>query len=148
VTGVPDGFKLRTDELGFTVAVPKGWERRVDGTQVDFISPEGGSFLRIDQVAQAGPDAAQAWYDNEPDTEARLPGYERIRIEPVDFGQYEAADWEFTWEGDNGTIHVLNRGIITDPRGFAIYVSTPEEEWESTGVPVFQAAADAFAPVG
>ncbi len=143
---VPDGFKLHRDELDFTVAVPKGWERRVEGAQVDFVSPDGSAFLRVEQAAQAGPDAAQAWYDNEPATEAKLPGYERLRIEPVEYGEYEAADWEFTWEGDNGTIHVLNRGIITDPRGFAIYVSTPEEEWDSTGLPVFQAAADAFAP--
>jgi hypothetical protein len=102
----------------------------------------------VEQAAEAGPDAAQAWYDNEPATKAKLPGYERIRIEPVEFGEYEAADWEFTWQGSNGTIHVLNRGIITDPRGFAIYVSTPEEEWDSTGLTVFEAAADAFAPVG
>ena len=145
---VPDGFKLHEDDLDFTVAVPKGWERRVEGAQVDFISPDGSAFLRVEQAAQAGPDAAQAWYDNEPATEAKLPGYERIRIEPVEFGEYEAADWEFTWQGSNGTIHVLNRGIITDPRGFAIYVSAPEEEWDSTGLPVFEAAADAFAPVG
>jgi tRNA A-37 threonylcarbamoyl transferase component Bud32 len=146
--GVPDGFRLHTDELGFTVAVPKGWERRVEGSQVDFVSPEGSAFLRVDQVAQAGSDAAQAWYDNEDSTAARLGGYERIRIEPVDFGPYEAADWEFTWEGSTGTRHVLNRGIITDPRGFAIYVSTLEQDWDSTGLAVFDAATDAFAPAG
>ena len=146
--GVPEGFRLHTDELGFTVAVPKGWERRVEGLQVDFVSPEGSAFLRVEQVAQAGPDAAQAWYDNEDSTAARLGGYDRIRIEPVDFGPYEAADWEFTWEGSTGTRHVLNRGIITDPRGFAIYVSTLEEDWDTTGLAVFDAATEAFAPVG
>jgi hypothetical protein len=43
---------------------------------------------------------------------------------------------------------VLNRGIITDPRGFAIYVSTLEQDWDSTGLAVFDAATDAFAPAG
>ena len=146
-TTVPEGFRLVRDPLDFTVAVPKGWERRLDGeTRVDFVSPDGSRFLRVDQVAQAGADAEQAWLDAEPSVAESLPGYSRIRIEPVDYDGREAADWEFTWEGDNGTVHVLNRGFVTEPRGFALYMSGPEDTWESESLPVFETAADTFRP--
>ena len=146
-TAVPEGFRLVRDPLDFTVAVPKGWERRLDGeTRVDFVSPDGSRFLRVDQVAQAGADAEQAWLDAEPSVAESLPGYSRIRIEPVDYDGREAADWEFTWEGDNGTVHVLNRGFVTEPRGFALYMSGPEDTWESESLPVFETAADTFRP--
>jgi len=63
----------------------------------------------------------------------------------VDY-RYPAADWEFTWEGSGGTVHVLNRGIVTDPRGFALYMSGPDATWEAETLPVFQAAAASFRP--
>lgn len=145
--GVPAGYRLVHDPLDFTVAVPAGWERRLDGsTRVDFVSPDGTRFLRVDQRAEAGSDAEQAWLDLEPSIAASLSGYSRIRIEPVDYRGWEAADWEFTWEGESGTVHVLNRGFITDPRGFALYVSGPDESWEDESLPVFEAAAGTFEP--
>ena len=144
---VPSGYKLHTDELGFSLAVPKGWERRVDGSQVDFVSPDGTQFLRIGQVPQAEDDAKDAWLDQEESVSESLAGYQRIRIEDVEYRDWEAADWEFTWEGSGGTIHVLDRGFITDPRGFAIYMSAPDSVWESEGLPTFQAAADSFTPL-
>lgn len=146
-TDVPAGYKLRTDPLGFQVAIPKGWERRVNSASaIDFVSPEGTSFLRIDQVSEAGADATQAWLDAEPSVRERLSGYQRIRIEPVDY-RWPAADWEFTFEGSGGTIHVLDRGFITEPRGFAVYMSAPDTIWESEALPVFEAAADTFEPI-
>jgi tRNA A-37 threonylcarbamoyl transferase component Bud32 len=143
----PDGYRLVRDPLDFTVAVPRGWQRRLDGaTRVDYVSPDGDQFLRIDQIAEAGADAEQAWLDAEQSLADSLSDYQRIRIEPVDYRSWEAADWEFTWAGESGRVHVLNRGFITDPRGFAIYVSGPDESWETETLPVFEVAADTFRP--
>lgn len=144
---VPAGYRLVRDPLDFTVAVPRGWQRRLDGaTRVDYVSPDGSQFLRIDQVARAGDDAEQAWLDAEDSLADSLSGYERIRIEPVDYRGWQAADWEFTWAGESGRVHVLNRGFITDPRGFAIYASGPDRSWETETLPVFEVAADTFEP--
>ncbi len=144
--GVPAGYQRVHDPLGFTVAVPDGWTRRLAApTRVDYVSPDGTQFLRVDQQPQAEPSAEQAWLDAEPAVAARLPGYQRISIAPVDY-RYPAADWEFTWQAPGGTIHVLNRGIVTDPRGFALYMSGPDATWESASRPVFQTAAATFRP--
>jgi len=144
---VPPGYRLVSDPLDFTVAVPQGWERRLDGpTRVDFVSPDGSQFLRVDQIPQAGPDAEQAWLDAEPAIADSLSGYSRIRIEPLDYRGWQSADWEFTWEGESGSVHVLNRGIITEPRGFALYMSGPDATWEAKSLPVFRVAAATFEP--
>lgn len=145
---VPAGFRLREDPLGFQVAVPKGWQRQLDGaSRVDYVAPDSDAFVRIDQQPEAGPSAKRAWLDAESAVSARLPNYERIRIDAVDYRSWDAADWEFTWSGDNGAVHVLNRGIATNTRGFALYVSAPDAQWDSVGKPAFESAAETFKPV-
>jgi serine/threonine protein kinase len=144
----PEGFEMRQDPLGFQVAVPDGWQRRLDGpTRVDYVSPDGSSFVRIDQRADALPDAEEAWLDAEPAVADSLGGYQRIRIDSVPHPEWDVADWEFTWETSSGTtLHVLNRGIATDTRGFALYVSAPDESWATEGRPVFDVVSNTFAP--
>ncbi len=145
----PEGFRMRQDPLGFRVAVPEGWQRRLDGpTRVDYVSPDGSSFVRIDQRANALPDAEDAWRDAEPAVADSLGGYQRIRIDSVPHPEWDVADWEFTWETSSGsTLHVLNRGIATDTRGFALYVSAPAKSWATEGRPVFDVASNTFAPI-
>lgn len=147
VRAAPEGFHMHQDPLGFQVAIPDGWQRRLDGpTRVDFVSADGARFLRVDQRANALPDAVRAWEQAEPGVAESLSGYQRIRIEPVPHPTWDVADWEFTWESDSGTIHVLNRGIATDTRGFALYVSAPDATWTTRGRPVFDVASATFRP--
>ena len=144
---IPEGYELHQDELGFNVAIPEGWERRVvSEVTVDFVAPDGATFLRVDQRAKAGPDAVQAWYDLEPAVADRLTGYERIGIRPIEYRGWEGADWEFTWEGSNGTIHVLDRALIVPPKGWALYVSSPDDTWSSEGLPLVDTVSGTFQP--
>ncbi len=137
------------DPLGFQIAVPAGWQRRlVAETRVDYVSPSNPSmYLRVEYAATAGPSAVGAWQELESSLAANLSGYQRIRIEPVAYRQWEAADLEFTWQTDSGTtLHVLDRGFIVPPRGFAILMSGPDDTWESQSLPVFNEAASTFSP--
>ena len=144
----PPGFDLAQDPLGFEVAVPEGWYRRLDGaTRVDYVNPtNSGNYLRIDQIPQAGPDAYDAWVDYEQDLPDLFPGYQLLRLERVDFRGWPAADLEWTYSGSSGTMRVLDRGFITDPRGFALLMSGPASTWESESRPVFDVAAATFNP--
>ena len=81
--------------------------------------------------------------EQEKSTSKRLPNYQRIRIESVEYNGWDAADWEFTF-GNN--THVLNRGFVPDKNhGYAIYLSSREENW-SANQQVFDTAADTFQP--
>jgi serine/threonine protein kinase len=145
---VPAGYQLMHDPLGFQVAVPHGWTRRPSGgSRVDYVSPTNSAmYLRVDQVAQAAPSALQAWRDYEPTLARQLPGFHLLRLESVPFRQWQAADLEFTWQSTNSTLHVLDRGFVTDPRGFALLMSAPEDVWQSQALPVFDVAGSTFSP--
>lgn len=136
------------DPKGFHLRVPDGWTRRDTGASyVDFVSPTNSAmYLRVDQVPTAGDSALQAWRDYEPDLADRLPGFRLVRLAAVPYRGWEAADLEFTWQAPHGTLHVLDRGFITDPRGFALLMSAPEATWQSQGRRIFEIAAASFSP--
>ena len=144
--GVPSGYQLYEDPSGFSVAVPKDWQpSQSSETAVDIKSPDGSSFLRVDQTSEPKKDAKKAWEAQEKTTSQELPNYQRISIESVDYNGWDAADWEFTF-GNN--THVLNRGFVTDPNhGYALYLSSREDQWDANQE-VFQTAADTFQPAG
>ncbi len=124
--GVPAGFTLHEDPTGFSVAVPDGWEPVRDGPRVDFREPGGSRFLRVDQTDDPKKDAKKDWERQEKSVSESLPNYERIKIEAVDYRDYNAADWEFTFASNT---HVMNRGMNTGPKGYALYFSSPDGQW-------------------
>ncbi len=142
--GVPAGYQRYRDPSGFSLAVPDDWSaEQSSSTAVDITSPDGTSFLRIDQTDQPKSDAKKAWEQQEKSTSKQLPNYQRVSIESVEYNGWDAADWEFTF-GNN--THVLNRGFVPNANhGYAIYLSSREENW-SANQEVFQTAADTFQP--
>jgi hypothetical protein len=114
---------------------------------VDFKDPNSSAFLRIDRTDQPKGDPKKDWENQEKSVRSRLPNYQRISIETVDYRGWKAADWEFTF-GSSSATHVRNRGFVTDStHGYAIYLSTPDTGW-AAHQQVFQVAADSFKPAG
>jgi serine/threonine protein kinase len=146
VGSVPAGFRRHQDPTGFQIAVPVGWRRSTEGTRTYFREPAGGRFLQIDQTTDPQPDALADWRRQEESVSRRLSGYRRLRLEPVDYRGWNAADWEFTWQSGNGQLHVLSRNIrVSDTRAYALYWSTPANQWaESKGF--FDVFARTFQP--
>jgi serine/threonine protein kinase len=143
--GVPAGYTLHHDPTGFSVAVPTGWRAVRSGTHVDYREPGGSRYLRVDQTDNPKPDAKKDWQNQEKSVSKRLPDYRRIRIDRVDYRDYNAADWEFTW--GSGPTHVLNRGMNTGAKGYALYWSTPDSQWDQSRS-IFTVITDTFQPAG
>jgi serine/threonine protein kinase len=143
--GVPAGYTLHHDPTGFSVAVPTGWRAVRSGTHVDYREPGGSRYLRVDQTDNPKPDAKKDWQNQEKSVSKRLPDYHRIRIDRVDYRDYNAADWEFTW--GSGPTHVLNRGMNTGAKGYALYWSTPDSQWDQSRS-IFTVITDTFQPAG
>ncbi|MBG0829538.1 protein kinase [Planomonospora sp. ID67723] len=130
---LPSGWHLHKDRNGFSIGLPKGWgvDRR-PGPQVWFRGPDRVSFVMVEYTDSPGKDAKEDWEKQEPTTRATLRGYERIRIDRVDYME-NAADWEFTWQMSSGKARVLNRGFITKGgRGYAIYWHTLASKWDES----------------
>jgi eukaryotic-like serine/threonine-protein kinase len=144
--GVPAGYTLHQDPTGFRVAVPEGWQEERDGVQVRFRDPARTSrYLMIEQTDSPKNDAEADWRRQEQSVSQRLPNYRRISIDEVQYRDYStAADWEFTF-GER--THVLNRGVNTGAKGYAIYFSSTESQWDESES-IRQTAFDTFQPAG
>ncbi|MEU7985442.1 serine/threonine-protein kinase [Streptosporangium canum] len=141
---LPAGWHMHKDSNDFSIGLPKGW--KVDkrpGQQVWFRGPDRTSFVFVEYVAKAGPDPKKDWYTGERASRGSFPGYERIRIEKVDYME-KAADWEFTWNTSSGKARVLNRGFVTKGgRGYAIYWHTLAKDWKKN-MHLFEGFAQTF----
>ncbi|MET9553313.1 protein kinase [Streptomyces sp. NPDC006645] len=135
---VPAGWQQVDDPAGFSVLVPKGWERRMNGDQIDYTPDDGVNFLRI--AVDTSPDFKDPYHhmmDMEKNVDG-LPEYQRINLGPNTFrGQTKAALWEFTWtETDEKQVYVGPRRAIDQmffsedgSTEYALYMSGPAEDW-------------------
>lgn len=70
----------------------------------------------------ADRDPVKAWEQQEGAFEREHSDYERIRLEPAEYRDYEAAIWEFTFGG-----------MHADNLGFVVGDASPGTEGASTG---------------
>lgn len=127
--GVPASWTPYTSQsVGWTAWHPPDWSPEpVDDNTVDIKGP-GGAYLRVDSIDGPGDDAVAAWEESSARFEARYPDYEEIRIEPTTYQGYEAAIWEYTYQGQRAT----NLGVIADDidTGFALNFQAPAGRWD------------------
>ncbi|URM95957.1 protein kinase [Actinomadura madurae] len=137
-SGPPAGFRKHADRTGYTVYVPEGWsgpERKTGGDF--FYAPGRKTYVQIGQTDDPGESAIDDWRRQERGGSG-WPGYKRIEIAPTgdeppvpdtEDGD-KSADWEFTYDGDGGRKHILNRGFVTNGHGYAILLCAPDDDWD------------------
>ncbi len=140
----PDGSEKIDDPLGFGLALPKGWKREVyqddgDLQQVDY-TPDGGEhFVRI--ALDKSPDFSDP-YAHQVDLEQqleRLVDYERVTLEKNLYRDRDGSEWEYTWTAlakDTkfpGPRRAIEETYVArDGSEYAIYMSSPAQDWEAT----------------
>jgi len=149
-TAVPADFvDYTSDQYGWTVRHPPGWQVVPLGdTRFDFREPGTGRYLRVDSTSTPGASALGAWQEYEDPFSARHTGYQRIRMEEVEYrGLADVADWEYTYTSGAATLHAVNRGFVLDDRtaAYALNFQTREADWERSRV-VFDQMAASFEP--
>ncbi|MGW1463047.1 protein kinase domain-containing protein [Streptomyces sp. NPDC002308] len=137
-SSIPAGWKRVEDPAGFSLAVPEGWERRTEGTQIDYTPDEGGHRLRISVDDAPDFDTAYAHMQSmEENLMDRLPGYSRISLEENTFRDHSGSLWEFTWTetkdhpGERRGIDQMYFGGTGGPE-YALYLTAPVDDWENT----------------
>ncbi|MEU0897065.1 serine/threonine-protein kinase [Streptomyces massasporeus] len=142
---VPDSWIRYEDPAGFSLYLPKGWKRKPFGPQgelkqIDY-SPDGGRhFVRI--AIDTSPDFADAKSHQE-DLEQqvqRLVDYERVTMEENTYRDRKGSLWEYTWTAlakdppyVAGPRHAIEETYFSrDGVEYAIYMSTPQEDWAKT----------------
>ncbi|MFJ5221470.1 serine/threonine-protein kinase [Streptomyces sp. NPDC088400] len=133
----PEGWERVEAPEGFSLNVPSGWERQMDGNQIDFTPDNGVHLIRISIGKPDFENPYQHMKSMERSVQ-KFPDYVRVKMAPNAFrDKARAALWEFTWTGENGTPgkrHAIDQVYYSDDSSteYAIYMSSPEEDWETT----------------
>ncbi|GLW97321.1 serine/threonine-protein kinase [Microtetraspora sp. NBRC 16547] len=147
---LPRGWAMRHDRLGFSIAVPQSWTEERDAAWVRFRPPGSKStYLMVDFTRWVDTDQDPMLHlqqlSENPKTQSAFPGYERTSLQSVVFQRLPAADWEFTWQSQQGVMHVLDRSFLTsDRRDVAIYWQTSDSRWAQEGQSYFAWFAKTF----
>ncbi|MFJ8821755.1 serine/threonine-protein kinase [Streptomyces sp. NPDC102467] len=144
----PTGYRTVQDEKGFSLAVPDGFTRSLDGPRVFYMSP-GKTFrigVRITGKQDGGPAAAQRRAAaNGPSTN---PGYRGGKVTDTSHDGHDAALWEFTWNGFStaeGARRTVDLCWEEGGRMYDVWVSAPVGRIDEARA-YFDAAVDTFAP--
>ncbi|UQX02593.1 serine/threonine-protein kinase [Streptomyces sp. RerS4] len=137
VAGPPAGWKKVTDPAGFTLFVPEGWTRQMDGNQIDYTPDNGKHFIRI--AADSTPDYENP-YAHLLDLEkqvAKRTDYKKQRLNQNTFrDSTRAALWDFTWTEKNahaGPRRAIEQMYIApNDTEYAIYMAGPADTWNTT----------------
>ncbi|WP_328499258.1 serine/threonine protein kinase [Streptomyces sp. NBC_00414] len=136
---VPEGWERVDDPQGFSLVLPEGWKRQVEGTQVDY-TPDGGEhFVRI--AVDDSPDFDTPYRhlsDLEQQISGRLSEYRRVGLESNTFRDRPGALWDFTWTAlakDTefpGPRRAMEQAYLgRDGVEYVIYTSAPAADWET-----------------
>lgn len=135
---VPPGWKRVKDPLGFSLVMPKDWQRiAAKEGQVDY-SPDGGRHLLRININKAPKFMDQYEHALVLEKSLRqLPDYERVTLERDTFrGHQNAAVLKFTWTektGSPGPRYGADQ-LYVDAAGteYAIFLAGPVESREKT----------------
>jgi hypothetical protein len=143
---VPELVTYEDPAIGYEVSYPEGWSIDPQSDSItDFRDPETGAYLRMDWVAEPGDDAAVAWESASDRFAGEHADYTEIRIDPVTFQGFEAAEWEYTYTDEGAELHAVNLGVVTDTYGYALNFQTRAEDWEQSQA-LFEAIKESFVP--
>ncbi|MCU1487907.1 MAG: Serine/threonine protein kinase [Actinomycetia bacterium] len=140
--GRPDGVPsdwIAYQGDGWQIWHPADWSAEPgQAGSIDFTGPDG-DHLRVDTVEEPSADPKAAWEQQERSFEDDHPDYQRIRIDKVDYRDFKAAIWEFTFEGQ----HAADLGFTDGDRGYALELVAADSRWDALQ-DTFQAFQDGF----
>ncbi|MEE6261484.1 protein kinase domain-containing protein [Plantactinospora sonchi] len=132
--GLIENWTWYTDQSGFRIAVPIGWQRYTDGTVVCFREQVDGTarLLTVDPATPPTRDAEAYWRAEEHRllVKGALTGYEQVEIGPLDIRDGGAV-WECRWTNPLGERVQAVRMLINTSarRAYTVSWLTREFDW-------------------
>ncbi|MCJ1679465.1 serine/threonine protein kinase [Streptomyces sp. APSN-46.1] len=133
----PPGWNKVTDPTGFTLFVPDGWRRQMNGDQIDYTPDNGKHFIRI--AADSTPDYVNPYthlLDLEKQVQKRTDYKKQLLNQNTFRDSTRAALWDFTWtekQNHPGPRRAIEQMYIApDGTEYAIYMAAPTAGWNTT----------------
>ncbi|MEV0613177.1 protein kinase [Nonomuraea sp. NPDC050404] len=127
---VPEGSKEHTGP-GFSAAVPAEWQLETSDGVSTFSGPkDSGMRILVEKAAPQSDGGLSELAKLEAD--GGLESYIQVQLQGVDFRDWQAADWEYTYTTPNGVpMHALTRYVSMDETtAFKITIDLPELKWD------------------
>jgi eukaryotic-like serine/threonine-protein kinase len=130
---------------GFKMDYPADWLITRDGNYTDFREPQSAAALRVVAQDSTATSAVAGWIDLEKRFSVEQSSYSRIRLEPKDLRNLDAAEWEFTYNKSGVPLHNIDLGVVTGSKSFALNFETRAANWDAVR-PLFQRFESSFRP--
>jgi hypothetical protein len=146
--GVPADWEQYTHpDQGWTLFHPAAYTVSDRRTLKQFRDESTRYTLRVDYTESPRPSAVQAWQEASASFAQSLTDYQQLRLEPVEFRGYDAADLEFIYldPGSGAQLRVLDRTFTVDGRAYALYWQVSTDRFEAS-LEEFERLAAAFVP--
>ncbi|MGW1157248.1 protein kinase domain-containing protein [Streptomyces sp. NPDC002519] len=115
---------------GYSIGLPKGWKYGSSGSTGDRFTGPGGQRLLVAWTSTPKGDPVADW-ENQEGSMVR-PHYKKIRIEKVEYRNWNTADWEFTYTDGGTTNRVIDRGfVVNSHQGYALMYTAKSDDWDS-----------------
>ncbi|MEV6052771.1 serine/threonine-protein kinase [Streptomyces sp. NPDC052107] len=134
-SGAKDGgsapvVSTRKGGQGYSIGLPKGWTYQSTGSAGDRYAGPDGQKLLIGWTSSPKSDPVADWRNQE--GYMVRSQYHRIRIEKVDYRDWNTADWEFTYVDGGTKYRTIDRGFVVDGHlGYGLMYTAKAANWDS-----------------
>ncbi|WP_031024625.1 serine/threonine-protein kinase [Streptomyces sp. NRRL WC-3725] len=113
---------------GYSIGLPKGWKYQTSGAAGDRYTGPAGQKLLVAWTGTPKDDPVADWRNQE--RYMVRSQYHRIRIEQVDYRDWNTADWEFTYVEGGTEYRTIDRGfVVNDHLGYALMYTAKDADW-------------------
>ncbi|MGW3458121.1 serine/threonine-protein kinase [Streptomyces olivaceoviridis] len=113
---------------GYSIGLPKGWKYGSSGAAGDRYTGPGGQKLLVAWTGTPKDDPVADWRNQE--HYMVRSQYHKIRIEEVDYRDWDTADWEFTYVESGTEYRTIDRGfVVNDHLGYALMYTAKAADW-------------------
>ncbi|MEU5699347.1 serine/threonine-protein kinase [Streptomyces aurantiacus] len=118
------------DGQGFSIGLPKGWKYQSTSAAGSRFSGPDGQKLLVGWTTTPKDDPVADWKNQE--KYMQRSQYQRVRIEKVDYRDWNTADWEFTYAESGTEYRSIDRGfVVDDTLGYGIMYTAKASKWDT-----------------
>ncbi|MFG2313725.1 serine/threonine-protein kinase [Streptomyces tendae] len=113
---------------GYRIGLPEGWKFSTTGSSGDRFTGPRGQKLLVAWTSTPKGDPVADWKNQE--RYMVRSNYQKIRIEKVDYRDWNTADWEFTYTDGGTKYRTVDRGfVVNDHQGYALMYTAKAADW-------------------
>ncbi|KUN85519.1 serine/threonine protein kinase [Streptomyces bungoensis] len=113
---------------GYSIGLPKGWKYQSTGAAGDRYTGPGGQKLLVAWTSSPKSDPVADWQNQE--RYMVRSQYHKIRIEKVDYRDWNTADWEFTYVDGGTEWRSIDRGfVVNSHQGYGLMYTAQNADW-------------------